>query len=336
MFKTLERPIGTYAGTVPISFPLFGVSSGPIAANLSLDYNSTGGIKVEELGGPIGLGFNLNDGGGRITQMVRGKRPDDRGGILNGASSLRPSTWGCYLTDVDNIDVGEVDMEADVFMYSFNGYSGKFFIKENGQIILAKNDGIKIDYGGIPDQYTGFTNWTITDERGNKYVFGHMITNESTYYSNGGAGSTSISSISYYLDYIEDMNGENRISFTYTGTGNTFSTYSGGFLHVGPVGPFCARFNTSYDQGSVTTDGSELLVSRIDARSGYILVNSSPVYPSGPKRITSVQLYDPGNNLKNNTGSTMGPALPTTAKSWSTLPKQEPPAPTVSLPNLTI
>lgn len=299
MFKVLERPVGTYTGTIPINFPLCGVSSGRLTANLSLDYNSTGGIKVEELGGPIGLGFNLSDGGGRITQMVRGKRPDDWGGILNnGGSSIKPSNFACDMDDAEELDLGMVDLEYDVFMYSFNGHSGKFFIKENGQIILTKNDPIKIDYGSIPDQFTGFTSWIITDENGTKYVFSSRIINQSSYSSTGGSGSTNVSSISYYLDYMEDMNGENRITFTYTGTGNVFSTYSGGFLPVGSVGSYCSQFNTSYDQGSVTTDGSEYLVSRIDAESGYILVNSTPAYPYGPKKVTSIQLYDPANNLK--------------------------------------
>lgn len=300
MFKVVDRPVGTYTGTIPISFPLCGVGSGPLSASLSLDYNSTGGIKVEELGGPIGLGFTLADGGGRITQMVRGKRPDDWGGILNnGGSSLKPSTWGCSMDDIEEIDMSFVDMEADVFMYSIPGHSGKFWIKENGQIILSKNDDIKIDFGSIPNQFDGFSSWTITDKNGTKYVFGSRIINTSSYSSINGTGSSdNVSSISYYMDYMEDMNGENRISFTYTGTGNVFSTYSGGFMPIGSLGCCCSQFNTSYDQGSVTTDGSEYLVSRIDAKSGYILVNSSPAYPYGPKRVYSIQLYDPNNNLK--------------------------------------
>jgi len=129
MFKVLERPVGTYTGTIPINFPLCGVSSGALTVNLSLDYNSTGGIKVEELGGPIGLGFNLNEGGGRITQMVRGKRPDDWGGILNnGSSSIKPSNFSCDMDDAEELDLSQVDLEYDIFMYSFNGHSGKFYI----------------------------------------------------------------------------------------------------------------------------------------------------------------------------------------------------------------
>jgi hypothetical protein len=220
MFKVLERPVGTYTGTIPINFPLCSVSSGPLTAGLSLDYNSTGGIKVEELGGPVGLGFNLSDGGGRITQMVRGKRPDDWGGILNnGGSTIKPSNFACDMDDALELEMSMVDLEYDVFMYNFNGHSGKFYIKENGQIILTKNDPIKIDYGSIPDPFTGFSSWTITDENGTKYYFGSRVINESSYSSFNGTGSTNVSSISFFLDYMEDMNGENRISFTYTTTG---------------------------------------------------------------------------------------------------------------------
>src|ERR1044072_7781183 len=96
LFKVLERPVGTYTGTIPINFPLCSVSSGSLTTSLSLDYNSTGGIKVEELGGAIGLCFNLNYGSGRIKKMVRGKRPDDLGGILNnGSSAIKPSNFTC-------------------------------------------------------------------------------------------------------------------------------------------------------------------------------------------------------------------------------------------------
>ncbi len=81
MFKVLERPVGTYTGTSPVNFSLCSITSGDLSADISLNYNSTGGIKVEELSSCVGLGFSLADGAGRITQMVRGK-PDDQLGLI--------------------------------------------------------------------------------------------------------------------------------------------------------------------------------------------------------------------------------------------------------------
>src|SRR5262249_35701909 len=72
LFKVLDCPLGTFTGTIPISFPLCRVTSGPLSADVALNYTSTGGIKVEELASCVGLGFHLADGAGRITQMVRG------------------------------------------------------------------------------------------------------------------------------------------------------------------------------------------------------------------------------------------------------------------------
>ena len=48
LFKVLDRPLGTYTGTIPVNFPLCKVTSGPLSADVALNYNSTGGISVEE------------------------------------------------------------------------------------------------------------------------------------------------------------------------------------------------------------------------------------------------------------------------------------------------
>ena len=83
LFKVLERPVGTFTGTVPVQFPLCGINSGGLSTFLSLSYNSSGGIRVEEAASCVGIGFSLNDGGGRITQMVRGQGDDWLNGFLS-------------------------------------------------------------------------------------------------------------------------------------------------------------------------------------------------------------------------------------------------------------
>lgn len=46
LFKVLERPVGSYTGTVPVNIPVCAVASGAFAASVSLNYNSTGGTSM--------------------------------------------------------------------------------------------------------------------------------------------------------------------------------------------------------------------------------------------------------------------------------------------------
>ncbi len=129
MFKVLERPLGTFTGTIPINFPLCSVTSGSLSADISLNYTSTGGIRVEELSSCVGLGFNLSDGGGRVTQMVKGKPDDWSTGMLDNSTPYpQPSEFNCSDNSHLYYAANDIlDPEPDVFMYSFNGRSGKFF-----------------------------------------------------------------------------------------------------------------------------------------------------------------------------------------------------------------
>ncbi|MBO9205410.1 MULTISPECIES: RHS repeat domain-containing protein [Niastella] len=304
LFKVLERPLGTFTGTIPINFPLCNVNSGSLSADLSLNYTATGGLKVEELSSCVGLGFNLSDGGGRITQQVRGQPDDWSTGMFNG--NPKPSAFNCgnnsHLYIAAN---GFLDLEPDIFFYSFNGHNGKFFFKETGELVKMTNDGIKIDTimesnmgapGGI-----GFRGFIITDEKGNKYYYGrkrdgtgnYKISNFSSYTSGGGSSSPSApSSISYYLTEAYDMNGENCIRYSYTTGGNQFVTYAGSARPLSTAGLSCPLFSFSSNGGTVNTDGTEYLVSRIDANSGYLLFSYATDFTNGPKRLVNIEQYD--------------------------------------------
>jgi YD repeat-containing protein len=310
MFKVLERPLGTFTGTMPISFPLCSVSSGSLSADLSLNYTTTGGIKVEELASCVGLGFSLSDGGGRITQQVRGWPDDWSSGMLNNPY-LKPSQFNSsnnshlYYADHD-----QLDLEPDVFMYSFGGKSGKFFFKENGELVKMTNDGIVIEIiketnAGAPGGI-GFRAFIITDEKGNKYYFGrkkdgsgnYRIVNMSSYSSGSSSSPGKVSSISYFLTEVYDMNSENSIKYSYIAGGNSFIGFAGSGMPLTLGGLNCQGFNTFQNYGTVETDGAEYMVSRIDASSGYIIFNTASDYTNGPKKVTSIDLYDSSNNFR--------------------------------------
>lgn len=310
MFKILERPLGTYTGTIPISFPLVQFTSGPLSADVQLNYNSTGGIRVEEIASSVGLGFSLTDGAGRITQSIRGLRDDIGWGML--VASRKPSDLNCsdmesvWLTTMPN----QWDLEPDIFMYELNGKTGKFCFLENGAISLAENDGIKIEYEMESTPTNGIKRWIITDEKGNKYYFGQnkagtttaRTTSTYTYESISNPSNTrpGQASRSWYLTEAYDMNEENTLKYTYVNTSGQTIAFAGGFRRFYPINSNCNNFNMISDQAVVKTIMSEMLVSRIDGRDGYVLFNSAADRLDGTfgRKINNVEVYDSSGMLK--------------------------------------
>ncbi|HEY4108234.1 RHS repeat domain-containing protein [Puia sp.] len=296
MFKVLDRPLGTYTGTTPVNFPLCRVTSGPLSADLSLNYTATGGLRVEEPASSVGLGFNLADGAGRITQQVRGL-PDDSYalGMLH-TSFATAATYDCNnMNEVYQYYQNQLDLEPDLYFYSFNGHSGKFTIKEDGSIAPMQNDGVKISYTLTG---TGITAWSIIDDKGNKYNYGTHVLNNTSYSGSTGSTSQTLSSQSWYLDNETDMNGENNMSFTYsTGGGSDITTYAGAFMPLSTANMDCGGFNTQPETGALAiTDASEMVVTRISANSGTVAINGSIV--SYSYQVNSIQLYDSAGTLK--------------------------------------
>ena len=308
LFKVVGRPVGTYTGTVPVNFPLATISSGPLTANIALNYNSAGGVKVEEFAGTAGLGFSLADGAGRITQVVRGL-PDDRDGILNNHYTTRPSNWNCTnMLQVDQNARGDIDLEPDEYYYNFNGRSGRFFLKENGAVVLRENAGIKITYSfdDTASHNINIKQWTITDENGNKYYFGQNKAGTLNYHlvnlttSLGPSGSTRISSVSWFLTEANDMNEANKLKYSYVQSGTVLNSFSGAYMPLDTRYTNCTGFDISVNPGGVVvSEAEEYVVSRIDASSGYILFNTTADrLDASSRKLNMIEIYDTASVLK--------------------------------------
>ena len=192
LMKFTDVPVSTYTGTADLTVPIYNIQARGISVPVDLSYH-TGGIKVKEEAGWVGLGWALN-AGGMISRTIMDK-DDFNGQYLNEpvpeitsnvqAQSLHPgmSYLGAYGYDFFcdynvNTDSGIVsfanalqsptppfDMEADAFSYSFPGHSGKFVITRTGKVLLQKQENIKIQYA------TTGSSFTITDDQGNKFLF---------------------------------------------------------------------------------------------------------------------------------------------------------------------
>ncbi len=209
-----DVPVSYYTGTPNITIPIYQLQGRELSVPISLSYHA-GGNKVEDIASWVGLGWSLN-AGGAIVRMVRGIPDEGSGGILSSSVSVNDffaasaSVQNTYMT---NSNAGLIDFEPDVFIFNFNGRSGKFFLEKVGNELV----GYPTPYSDLQIRYTS-GEWTITDEMGVKYSFGGGNTDEivSASYGNGRSslGVRAYTS-AWYLKKITSPKGE-EINFQYT------------------------------------------------------------------------------------------------------------------------
>jgi hypothetical protein len=219
-----EIPVGLYTGIPSISIPIYhyqGISN-RLSLDVGLAYHA-GGIRVEEIGGNIGMGWAL-DAGGVISRTLRGQPDDDPVvGYLALGLTDRPST------DPDSINTDQVyyqnfwDTEQDVFSYNFNGHSGRFILDPHGNPVLVDGSNIRIrplpDPGGLNGMpYLGFM---VTDERGIEYIFKDAERTNVSLIAGLGAQYSS----SWYLSAMVNPFSTDTIRFAYNIASETYQTF---------------------------------------------------------------------------------------------------------------
>jgi hypothetical protein len=194
-----QIPVNYYTGIPQIAYPVYNFSQQGISLSLSLSYFA-GGVKVEETPTNVGLGWTLNSGG-FILRTVRGI-PDDypRSGFMYAPSI--PISPG---VDLDSFYRDQKDAEMDVFQYSLNGRSGKFYMGKNNKILVVPDEKLKIvaTLGTISDAPAStIVSFIITTEEGIRYVFKDRELSRI-----GAHGETSLYLNKYYVTgwYISDI-----------------------------------------------------------------------------------------------------------------------------------
>jgi YD repeat-containing protein len=316
LFKTVEQPAGVFSGAPPVSIPLLTAGKGQVQAPISLNYN-TGGIKVEEMAGSVGLGWNLNVGGS-ITRVMNGLPDDYQGGYLQ--SSYKPSTFqsqiGLDTTYVVFLSVtqGYLDLQPDIFYYNFNGLSGRFFFNESGAVILEEPNGIMIApvYQDVYDQNL-IMGWILTDTKGNKYYFGlnksQSVTavdpNALSYTSENGytnLNSRPAYNATWHLLEVDDMNAENIITFSYQASLSEFETRSAAYEKIQAAGTAgCTSSDFYTDETYVDVTAQEKFIQKIITPvDSVVFYNSVRIDGPGGLRVDSIKQFDNYGNLKKN------------------------------------
>ena len=193
LMKFEEVPVSYYTGIPDISIPLINIPTGnsKVAINIQLKYHPLT-AKPDDKAGESGLGWNLI-AGGTISRTVRGGNPDEKDRTI--AFSSPPKTkFGIYneitnptskLMKDEPVDMndysfraamGQYDTEYDLYQYNFMGYTGRFYVPKDasGNYHIEKLDknNLKITLGS--DSYGVIDSFTITDDKGIKYIFSAM------------------------------------------------------------------------------------------------------------------------------------------------------------------
>ncbi|MDY0090337.1 MAG: RHS repeat domain-containing protein [Flavobacteriaceae bacterium] len=172
LMKFVETPVSQYKGTPNISIPMFEVKVGNVTLPISISYHSKG-IQVGEVASRVGLGWVLN-AGGAITRQVRDLVDEGNGGYLNynftetfeSNQNTRQSLLGANSTGDNNL----LDMEPDLYMFNFLGFSGKMIIDHiTRKPIVQKYEDLEIVANISSSHSVG--SWEIKDNMGNQYFF---------------------------------------------------------------------------------------------------------------------------------------------------------------------
>ena len=262
-------------GLADISIPLYEVKSHSLTLPISLSYDS-GGIRVDDVSGPAGLGWTL-EAGGVITRTVMGLDDNTAVGWPTRPSGDPTDTGFQNYTYLSDVSTGAQDSAADLYSFNFCGHRGSFYIDWNTTpytIIPTSATDLKIEvisYG-----------FKITDTDGTQYLFTQQETSGRTtsitlpFY---GAGSspeeypqTMAPITAWYLTEIVAMDGTDTIKLYYKDTyGSLITTrhantrtyqvtykyqYAGAYLWRAANGTWDSFPAVSYLEGAYETETS--------------------------------------------------------------------------------
>ncbi|WP_148707236.1 hypothetical protein, partial [Chitinophaga skermanii] len=176
-------------GAVSSNIPLYTLKVRDIQWPISIGYSSQG-TKTDEATSRVGFGWNLN-ANGVITRVVRGQ-PDEKTAWSTPPGFMGDPTVANFNYANGIVDNKSFDTEADLFIYSFGPYSGKFYVERGTRRVIQTGfNNLKISVNA------SYSAYTITAPDGTRYLFGngnvestlnHNIASLATYKSSTPTG----------------------------------------------------------------------------------------------------------------------------------------------------
>ena len=167
-----QIPVGLFTGTPQINVPIHTFKSGSLTVPVSLNYSSNG-VRVDEYASSVGLGWNLS-AGGVITRSVNGHRDENQYIPAKDTDLDFSVDQYNFVTAATGSGNNAVDTQPDIFSFSFNGYSGKFYLGDNSSsfwsrdVVFLEPSPLKIEVLNVHPE----THFKITDPTGVIYYFG--------------------------------------------------------------------------------------------------------------------------------------------------------------------
>ena len=299
-----EIPVGLYTGVPDISIPIHQIQTANFNMPISLSYHA-GGNKVESIASRVGLGWSIVSIP-IISRSVNGKADETDGGIFykyNGKTikQLADESNNGQLSDYGNllrgVKLGTLDSEPDIFSYSINGKSGKFYFDQVQQkFVTLPKENVVINWY--------FNYFTIVADNGDKYYFTEKETSQRNTSSPGEKTVTSwcvskIVNANHTDSLIFSYSPENQLSYNYTSF-NKYQWFSGNLggcaIDAGPDNP-----NTPENQQSMTasTFSETLNLLAISFNGGHLQFNNGArrLDLNGGTVLDNIELYGNSNQL---------------------------------------
>ena len=207
-----------YSGSVNVSIPIYTIKYKGLTLPIILNYTGSNGIKVQEFATYTGLAWTLNFGG-MVSRTIRGLADEETNGYLHtnftifnkSLSSVTENDIALRKNETDKIIQGTLDGEPDIFYYNFNGVSGQFYLKKNGDNLVRPLNNIVIKPIFNDGEIDAFE---IRNSDGAIYVFSQKEISKTIYVGqdlNKDYNNTS----SWYLSEIRNYNNNGKITFDY-------------------------------------------------------------------------------------------------------------------------
>lgn len=297
-----DVPVSLATGIPNISIPICRLTDHGIGTDVFLSYYA-GGIKVDEEATNVGLGWSLNNGG-TITRVIQGRADDLFNGVFQPRTDIpmgQPAddyTLPTFITQhgVQAAAHNGTDNGPDLFIFNFNGRTGKFCFDKNGNVVMLKKEDLDIRWQQGPTGYG--LEFIIKDEKGITYEFAQY---ETTYVAT--SLSTAIST--WYLTKIISPT-NNTITFEY-------NSWYGGHYNNNSIPEFIKLSNTheaiaratgnAANPAYVLSSRDEMHIHKISCSTGsveftYDTQNRQDTYLSD-HALTEVAVYDPSHILIN-------------------------------------
>ncbi|WP_103864247.1 hypothetical protein [Aquimarina sp. I32.4] len=263
-------PVNTNLGTTNISIPLYTIKQGDIEIPISLSYNATSGIRVNEEASWVGLGWTLN-AGGAIVRSVKGL-PGNGTSLDFGNVQFNHANAG-YFVDVTQ---QRADLNADDFLFNYSGTTGTFTYNHTTSKYVFRNYNpinITTDSLGI----------NATIENGTMLKFG-AIEKIDRYRNHDIASGYRKYSTAYYLTKVASANQTDEVTLSYdshtfdkksekTGDQISMSLASATDMLGDPWTPNLPE--VSRRNGELEYKSYEKTLKRIDFKTGYVLFEYS-------------------------------------------------------------